>query len=116
MNLFVAGLPFDMEEGELQEIFEEFGKVNSAKVILDRETRKSRGFGFVEMPDTAEAEKAIEALNGSQIDGRNIAVKVAEDRKPAPGGGGGGGFRGGGGGGNRGGGGYQGGGDRGKRW
>jgi cold-inducible RNA-binding protein len=109
MNLFVAGLPFDVDDQELQQIFEEFGTVSSAKVILDRETRKSRGFGFVEMPDNTEAEKAIKGLDGATLENKTLAVKVAEERKS---GGGGGGFRPGGGGGNRGGGGggYKGGG------
>lgn len=110
MNLFVAGLPYDMDNQELQEIFEEFGTVNSARIILDKETRRSRGFGFVEMPDSAEAEKAISGLNGSSIDDRTIAVKEAEDRGNNNGGGNrGGGFRreNSGGGYNRGGGGYN---------
>jgi RNA recognition motif-containing protein len=104
MNLFVAGLPYDVDDQELQQIFEEYGTVGSAKVILDKETRKSRGFGFVEMPDEADAQKAISALNEASLEGRKLTVKVAEERKS---GGGGGGYRGGGGGGNRGGGGYN---------
>ena len=107
MNLFVAGLPYDVDDQELQQIFEEFGTVGSAKVILDKETRKSRGFGFVEMPDDAEAQKAIQGLHEANLEGKTLTVKVAEDRKSSPGGGGGGGYRGGGGGGNRGGGGYN---------
>ncbi|MDR3713202.1 MAG: RNA-binding protein [Puia sp.] len=122
MNLFVAGLPYDVDDQELQAIFAEFGAVNSAKVILDKETRKSRGFGFVEMPDKAEAEKAIQGLDGAQLEGKTLAVKEAEERRS---GGGGGGYKGGGGGGYKGGGGggYKGGGgggyrdgDRGKRY
>jgi cold-inducible RNA-binding protein len=108
MNLFVAGLPFDMDDQELKEIFEAYGAVSSAKVILDRETRKSRGFGFVEMPETTEAENAIKGLDGASLENKTLAVKVAEERKPNSGG-----FRPGGGGGNRGGGGgggYKGGG------
>ena len=90
MKLFVAGLPFDMDDNELQEIFTEHGTVASAKVITDRETGKSRGFGFVEFNDDAQAQAAIQALNGASIEGRNIVVKVAED-KPRGGSGGGGG-------------------------
>lgn len=101
MKLFVAGFPFDVDDQELQEMFEAYGKVSSAKVINDRETGKSRGFGFVEFPSDSEAEAAIKALNGGTLEGRQLTVKVAED-KPK---GGGGGFRGGGGGGSRGGGG-----------
>ncbi len=111
MNLFVAGLPYDVDNQELQQIFEEYGTVTSAKVILDKETQKSRGFGFVEMSDSAEAQKAIAGLNGAQLDGKTLAVKEAEDRRS--GGGGGGGYKGGGGGGGYkgggGGGGYKGG-------
>ena len=116
MNLFVAGLPYDVDDQELRQIFEEFGTVGSAKVILDKETRKSRGFGFVEMPDKTEAENAIKGRDGAALDNKTLAVKEAEERKSGGGGGGGGGgYRGGsGGGGNRGGGGggYRGGGDR----
>jgi len=114
MNIFVAGLPYDLDDAELEEIFEKFGKVNSAKVAMDKETGKSRGFGFVEMPVEAEAKEAIEGLNNISLGKKPLVVKAAEDR---PGGGGGGGHRssgggggyrgGGGGGGNRGGGGYN---------
>jgi cold-inducible RNA-binding protein len=92
MKLFVAGLPFDVDDQELQEMFEAYGTVSSAKVITDRETRKSRGFGFVEFPTDAEAEAAIKALNGGSLEGRELTVKLAEDK---PRSGGGGGFRGG---------------------
>ena len=113
MNIFVAGLPYDLDDAELEEIFEKFGKVNSAKVAMDKETGKSRGFGFVEMPIEAEAKEAIEGLNNISLGKKPLVVKAAEDRP----GGGGGGFRGGNrGGGDRGGGGgynkYGGGGNR----
>ena len=109
MNIFVAGLPYDLDDAELEEIFEKFGKVNSAKVAMDKETGKSRGFGFVEMPVEAEAKEAIEGLNNISLGKKPLVVKAAEDRQPGSGGGGhrssgGGGYRGGGGG-NRGGGG-----------
>ena len=106
MNIFVAGLPYDLDDAELEEIFEKFGKVNSAKVAMDKETGKSRGFGFVEMPVEAEAKEAIEGLNNISLGKKPLVVKAAEDR---PGSGGSGGHRssGGGGGGNRGGGGYN---------
>src|SRR4029077_16367328 len=87
MNLFVAGLPFDVDDQELQQIFEEYGTVSSAKVILDKETRKSRGFGFVEMPDDAQAQTAIKGLHEATLEGRTLTVKVAEDRKNSSGGG-----------------------------
>jgi cold-inducible RNA-binding protein len=93
MKLFVAGLPFDVNDQELQEMFEAYGTVGSAKVIMDRETGKSRGFGFVEFPTDSDAQAAIKALDGGSLEGRQLTVKVAED-KPK-GGGGGGGFRGG---------------------
>lgn len=96
MKLFVAGLPYDVDDQELQEMFETYGTVGSAKVILDRETRKSRGFGFVEFANDEEAKEAIKALDGGTLEGRQLTVKLAED-KPS-GGGGGGGNRGGGGG------------------
>ena len=100
MNLFVAGLPYDLDDAELEEIFEKFGIVKSAKVAMDKETGKSRGFGFVEMPNDAEAKEAIDGLNDISLGKKPLVVKQAEDRQG--GGGGGGGFRGGG---NRGGGG-----------
>jgi cold-inducible RNA-binding protein len=99
MKLFVAGLPYDLDDAELEEIFEKFGKVISAKVAKDKETGKSRGFGFVEMADSAEAKEAIEGLNDISLGQKPLVVKEAEERP-----GGGGGSRGGGGGGNRGGG------------
>ncbi|TMI95084.1 MAG: RNA-binding protein [Bacteroidetes bacterium] len=93
MNIFVAGLPYDLDDAELEEIFEKFGKVNSAKVAMDRETGKSRGFGFVEMPVEAEAKDAIESLNNISLGKKPLIVKAAEDRQG--GGSGGGGYRGG---------------------
>lgn len=112
MNLFVAGLPYDLDDAELEEIFEKFGKVNSAKVAMDKETGKSRGFGFVEMDNDAEGKEAIEHLNDISLGKKPLVVKQAEDRQGGGGGGnrggsagGGGGYRGGSGGGgyNRGG-------------
>ena len=99
MKIFVAGLPYDMDDAELEEFFEKFGTVTSVKVAMDRETGKSKGFGFVEMPNDAEAKEAIEGLNDISLGKKPLVVKQAEE-KP---GGGGGGYRGGGG--NRGGGG-----------
>lgn len=95
MTLFVAGLPYDIDNAELEEIFEKFGKVRSAKVTLDRETGKSRGFGFVEMENDEDAQQAIELLNEISLDrkGKPLVVKQAEDRSSSggrPGGGGGG--------------------------
>ncbi len=108
MTLFVAGLPYDLDDAELEEIFEKFGTIASAKVSMDRETGKSRGFGFVEMPVEAEAKEAIEHLNDISLGKKPLVVKKAEDRQG--GSGGGGGYRGGGNsGGSSGGGGYRGG-------
>lgn len=108
MNIFVAGLPYDLDDAELMEIFEKFGQVKSAKVAMDKETGKSRGFGFVDMPVKEEAMDAIENLNDINLGKKPLVVKAAEDR---PSGGGGGNRPGGGGGFNRrpGGGGYGGG-------
>jgi RNA recognition motif-containing protein len=94
MTLFVAGLPYDLDDAELNEIFEKFGPVKSAKVVMDRETGKSKGFGFVEMVEDADGRDAIEHLNDISLGKKPLVVKQAEDR----GSGGGGGFRGGGGG------------------
>ena len=91
MTLFVAGLPYDLDDAELEEIFEKFGTIASAKVSMDRETGKSRGFGFVEMPVEAEAREAIEHLNDISLGKKPLVVKQAEDRQS----GGGGGSRGG---------------------
>mgnify|MGYP006291214523 CR=1 FL=1 len=98
MNIFVAKLNFNTQSEDLQEVFEAYGEVDSAKVIMDKFTGKSRGFGFVEMPNDDEAMAAIEALNDSDLDGNQIVVKKAEPRENRRGGGGynrGGGNRGG---------------------
>jgi RNA recognition motif-containing protein len=107
MNIFVGSLPFKIEESELKQYFEEYGEVSSVKIITDKYTGRSKGFAFVEMPDDASAQKAIDALNGSDIGGRSAVVNQAEEKKERDnrGGGGGGGDRGGYGGG--GGGGYN---------
>jgi cold-inducible RNA-binding protein len=96
MNIFVAGLPYDLDDAELEEIFEKFGKVTSAKVAMDRQTGKSRGFGFVEMPVEEEAKDAIESLNNISLGKKPLIVKAAEDRPGGGSSGGGGGYRGGG--------------------
>ncbi len=106
-KLFVGGLAWATDEDSLRQAFEQFGPVNEAKVILDRETGRSRGFGFVTFKEDADADEAMRGLDGQQLDGRAIRVNEAQSRDRGGGGGGGGGFRGGGGGG---GGGYGGGG------
>jgi len=81
MNIFVAKLNFSTDDSELRQAFEAFGAVDSAKVIFDRETGRSRGFGFVEMPNDDEALAAIDQLNESELAGRTIVVKKAEPRE-----------------------------------
>jgi RNA recognition motif-containing protein len=115
MKLFVAGLPYDLDDAELEEIFEKFGTVASAKVAIDKETGKSRGFGFVDMPDRTEAKDAMDSLNEISLGKKPLVIKEAEERSGPPsnrggGSGGGGGYRGGG---NGGGGNDRGGNDRG---
>ncbi len=88
MNIYVSNLSFNVEDEDLKEFFTEYGEVTSAKVITDKFTGKSRGFGFVEMPDTAAAQKAIAELNNASVDNRNIRVmeaKPKEERKPSRG-------------------------------
>ncbi|MDD2491010.1 MAG: RNA-binding protein [Bacteroidales bacterium] len=107
MNIFISNLSWAIKDGDLRELFAEYGEISSAKVIMDRETGKSRGFGFVEMPNEEEGKKAIEELDKAEYDGKVITVNVAKPREDRGGsrGGFGGGNRGGGfGGGNRGGG------------
>ena len=103
MNIFVANLSFRIQSEGLKEMFEPYGEVDSAKIIMDRETGRSKGYGFVEMNDDGEAQQAIDDLNGIEIDGRAIVVKEARPREQG-GNRGRGGFR------NSGGGGYRGGG------
>jgi cold-inducible RNA-binding protein len=86
MKLFVAGLPYDFDDTDLKEMFELYGTVYSAKVALDKETRKSRGFGFLDMPNDAEAREAIQTLNDADLGrGKKLAVKQAEEQPPKPG-------------------------------
>ena len=104
-NIYVGNLSFQTTEQDLEAAFSAYGQVERAQLVKDRDTGKSRGFGFVEMADDAGADRAIEALNGAQLDGRSLTVNEARPREARPSGGGGGGNRFGGGGGNRGGGG-----------
>ncbi|SKA32512.1 RNA recognition motif. (a.k.a. RRM, RBD, or RNP domain) [Enhydrobacter aerosaccus] len=96
-KLFVGNLPYSVTSERLQEAFSQFGTVASSKVIVDRETGRSRGFAFLEMETDEQGAAAMQAMNGALLDGRSIAVREAVERQP--GGGGGGGFGGGGGGG-----------------
>src|ERR687895_1158561 len=90
-KLYVGGLPYSVTEGQLQEIFSAHGTVESANVIADKFTGQSRGFGFVEMSSNSEAQKAIESLNGTQLDGRTLTVNEAKRMARRDNGGGGGG-------------------------
>jgi len=100
MNIFVAKLNFETDESSLREAFEAYGEVDSVKIIMDRETGRSKGYGFVEMGDDSDANSAINGLNESDLDGSTIAVKVAKPKEEGGsrgggfnrGGGGGGGF------------------------
>lgn len=101
-KLYVGNISFQTTEADLTDTFSGFGSVVSVKIIQDRDTGRSRGFGFVEMGSPEEAQTAIEGLDGKEVGGRNLKVNIAEDKKPG-GGGGRGGFRGGRGGGRDGG-------------
>lgn len=89
MNIYVGNLPFNLEEDNLKEIFEEYGEVTSAKIIMDKFTGRSKGFGFVEMANDDEANKAIEELNNAEVGGRNVKVNESKPRENNRGGGGG---------------------------
>jgi len=112
-KLYVGNLAYSVRDDSLQQAFSQFGSVTSAKVMMDRDTGRSKGFGFVEMASDAEAQAAINGMNGQPLEGRSIVVNEARPREERPGGGGGG-FRGSYGGGG-GGGGYGGGGGGGGR-
>ncbi|GAB5556695.1 MAG: RNA-binding protein [Schleiferiaceae bacterium] len=81
MNIFVGNLSFRLSEDELSRAFEAFGEVQSARIITDRETGRSRGFGFVVMSDDSEGQTAIDNLNGSELNGREMRVNVAIDKQ-----------------------------------
>jgi len=100
MRLYVGNLPYQVEADHLKALFSQYGDVRDSHVVMDRETRRSRGFGFVELDDDA-ARSAMEALDGHELDGRKLVVNEAQERREGGGGGGGGrgGNRGGGGGG-----------------
>lgn len=115
-KLYVGNLPYQVRDSDLEQAFSQFGQVTSAKVMMERETGRSKGFGFVEMGSDAEAQAAIEGMNGQSMGGRSVVVNEARPMENRPrgfgGGGGGGGY--GGGGGRSGGGGYGGGGGGGR--
>lgn len=89
MNIFVAKLDYATQEDDLRQLFEQHGEVSSVKIILDKFTGRSKGFGFVEMPDDGAGQAAIDALDNTELDGRNIVVKKAKPREDNRGGRGG---------------------------
>ena len=84
MNMYVSNLGFHASDDDLRKLFETFGQVSSAKVITDRETGRSRGFGFVEMASSTEADQAMSKLNGKEIEGKFISVTVAREKESRP--------------------------------
>ncbi len=84
MNIYVGNLPYGTDRDELREAFAVYGEVSAARIVTDRETGRSKGFGFVEMPNDEEAKKAIEALNGNEIGGRKAVVNEARPREERP--------------------------------
>ena len=118
MNIYAGNLSWSLKDQDLQNLFATHGEVSSAKIVTDKFTGRSKGFGFVEMPNDDQAQAAIAALNGSEVDGRNIVVNESRPKQEGGGGGGfkkrsfgggggGGGYKGGGGGYKKGGGGYR---------
>jgi RNA recognition motif-containing protein len=89
MNIYVSNLSFNVQDEDLKEFFAEYGEVTSAKIIMDKFTNKSRGFGFVEMSDDEAGQKAIKELDGAHVEGRAITVTIAKPREERTGGGGG---------------------------
>jgi RNA recognition motif-containing protein len=92
MNIYVGNLSWNLKDQDLSNLFASHGEVSSAKIVTDKFTNRSKGFGFVEMPNDDQAQAAITALNGSEVDGRNIVVNESRP-KPEGSGGGGGGFK-----------------------
>jgi len=84
MNIYVGNLPFGATEDELKELFQTHGEVGSVRIITDRETGRSKGFGFIEMPNNDEAQKVLEVLNNADFNGRNLKVNEARPREERP--------------------------------
>ena len=93
MNIYVGNLSWNLKDQDLSNLFASYGEVTSAKIVTDKFTQRSKGFGFVEMADDASAQAAIAALNGSEVDGRNIVVNESRPKPEGGGSGGGGGFK-----------------------
>jgi len=87
MNIYVANIPFKSSEADLKELFEQYGEVTSAKIVMDKMTNRSRGFGFIEMTDNAAAKEAINTLNGADFQGKSLVVNEARPKTDSPGGG-----------------------------
>jgi RNA recognition motif-containing protein len=83
-SIYVGNLPYQLTDDELREAFAAYGEVTSAKIIIDRDTGRSKGFGFVEMPDKGAADAAIEAMNGQSLQGRDLRVNEARPKEPRP--------------------------------
>ncbi|NAW51716.1 RNA-binding protein [Elizabethkingia argentiflava] len=84
MNIFISNINYSVKETQLQELFSSYGSIESTKIIMDRETGRSRGFGFVEMPDSDEARSAIESLDGALFQGKNLNVSEARPKEEKP--------------------------------
>jgi len=84
MNIYVGNLSYKMTDEDLRKLFGGFGAVSESKIVIDRETGRSKGFGFVEMPNQSEGDEAIKQLDGKEIDGRNIKVNVAKPKEDRP--------------------------------
>ena len=84
MDIFVGSLPFKLKEEELKELFEAYGEVSSVKIIIDKQSRQNKGFGFVEMPDEAQARQAIAHINDSEVMGRKIIANTAQPKSEQP--------------------------------
>ncbi|HED09116.1 MAG TPA: RNA-binding protein [Caldithrix abyssi] len=84
MNLYVGNLSYDMTDEDLQQVFEEYGTVNKVNIIMDRDSGRSKGFGFVEMENSEDGEKAVQELDGQEVKGRNLKVNQARPREEKP--------------------------------
>jgi RNA recognition motif-containing protein len=84
MNIYVGNLPWSLSDDDLQELFTEYGEVTNASIVADRDTGRSKGFGFVDMPDQSAGEMAVESLNGKTVDGRDIRVNEARKKEDRP--------------------------------
>ena len=84
MNIYVGNLSYRMTDDDLEKLFSSFGSVSTSKIVIDRETGRSKGFGFVEMPNQGEGDEAIRQLDGKEVEGRNIKVNVAKPKEEKP--------------------------------